>query len=136
LQVTADGGKVILGEQGITGADLNNMSYVIFTVNSTTQNVEFKGYVQRWNGNLSLYSIKVMTAKPIFNVTYPAYGLYSNLYANGDIILNANNTFFYGPYVNLPAGNYSVTFILQGQAELNLQVTSNFGNDYLAEKNS
>ena len=134
LQVTADNGKVILGEQGITGADLNNMSYEIFTVNSTTQNVEFKGYVQRWNGNLSLYSIRVMTAKPIFNVTYPAYGLYSNLYANGDIILNANNTFFYGPYVNLPAGNYSVTFILQGQAELNLQVTSNFGSDYLAEK--
>jgi len=133
LQVTADYGRVVLGEQGITGADLN-LSRVTFTINSTAQNVEFRGYVQRWNGNLSLYSIKVISAKPTVNVTYPAYGMYSNGYENGTVLLNSSNTFFYGPYVNLPAGNYSVTFTMQGQAELNLQVTSNFGSNYLAER--
>ncbi|MGC8558371.1 MAG: DUF2079 domain-containing protein [Nitrososphaeria archaeon] len=133
LQVTADGGKVMLGEQGITGSDLGS-SYVMFSISSAEQNVEFRGYVQNWQGNLTLNNVEVLKSVPTMNVTYPAYGLYSNIYVNGTVQLNNKNTFWYGPYTTLEPGNYTVTFKLNGSAVLDLQATANYGSTYLATR--
>ncbi|MEM4092893.1 MAG: hypothetical protein QW837_07615, partial [Conexivisphaerales archaeon] len=131
LQVTADSGKAMLGEQGVTGADLN-LSTVELCINQTEQNVEFRGYIQQWQGNLTLSSIEVMRASAGVNETYPAYGLYSSYYLNGTVIGSQGEMAWYGPYTTLCPGNYTVTFWINGTGGVNLQVTANYGSKYLA----
>jgi len=129
LQVTADSGNVMLGEQGITGA---YTAPVQLCINGTATNVEFRGYVENWQGNLTVNGIEIIEAGPEVNYTYPAYGLYSTYYTNGTISGTNNEMAWYGPYTTLCPGNYSVTFWLNGSASVNLQVTAGYGSVYLA----
>ncbi|MDG7038975.1 MAG: DUF2079 domain-containing protein [Nitrososphaerota archaeon] len=129
LQVTSNSGNVVLGEQGITGA---YTAPVQLCINGTTTNVEFRGYVENWQGNLTLNGIEIIEAGPEVNYTYPAYGLYSTYYTNGTISGTNNEMAWYGPYTTLCPGDYSVTFWLNGSASVNLQVTAGYGSVYLA----
>jgi len=144
LQVTADRGAVTLAELWVTGSDLGDAELLVHA-NSTLQNVEFRGYAVRWNGTVELNWVKVTrlgNSPPALNVTYPAYGLMAaspSYYRDGLIeASNASNEIvWYGPYATLQPGYYNVTFIMGAgnQSPLDgaqLQVTSDYGKDYLA----
>ncbi|MGB9734485.1 MAG: DUF2079 domain-containing protein, partial [Conexivisphaera sp.] len=57
LQVTADGGHVLLAEEDVTGSDLHDGAFLVH-VASVQRGVEFRGYAS-WEGNLTLERVKV-----------------------------------------------------------------------------
>jgi hypothetical protein len=149
LQVTSDYGKSYLATLGITGFYLSSGRWVEVSVpvyvDSTQEGVEFRCAVQNWSGSLYLSRILVTweaRAPANFSTVYPASQMWTtdgSICSDGAIeATNASGIIWYGPYVTLYPGSYNVTFWVNGNtspsSEVLLQVTSNYGNNVLAQE--
>ena len=146
LQVTSDFGSELMYQQRVTGASANGPVTLPVFVNGTQKDVEFRGYVEGWSGELDLLNITVLnvgdTIPNNMSTTYSPYQLYVTTpsFRDGGIISASNTSdamIWYGPYATLYPGLYNVTFWLYTTNSspsnvLQLQVTADSGSVYLA----
>ena len=149
LQITSGSGRTYLATMGLTGSEFEGSNWTVISVplaiSSTQEDVEFRCFVQGWNGSLELANVTVIRegTSPSPNTTWN-YGPSQlwvpspSLTVNG--LISASNvsgtTIWYGPYTTLYPGLYNVTFWLYTTNssplnELQLQVTANSGSVYL-----
>ena len=103
-----------------------------------TSGVEFRGSVAgSHNISLDYIALEQISPKPI-NVTNNSFNYGDLLLENGAVSegvmphSNGTGTFWYGPYISLPKGNYTADFWLKLDSPYNgdlieLAVTSNSG---------
>jgi len=152
LQITSGSGSIYLATMGLTGSQFAGTNWTLvnvpLVVNSIQEDVEFRCFVQSWNGSLELANVTVIRegGELPSNSTWsydPGRLWVSSLSFENDGLISAANisdtTLWYGPYTTLYPGLYNVTFWLyttnaSPSNGLQLQVTAESGSVYLASR--